>query len=109
MIKSAIKLSILLVVFVFLLSINIQGRPVFSHIYKFISPATKHAQQSAEDLMEKSLSTTRKYSKKLFDNSVPRMKDSVKSKLSSTQREGEPAEKITEKEKSELDALIKNH
>jgi hypothetical protein len=109
MIKSAFKVTILLVIFVFLLSINIKGRPVFGHIYEFISPATRHAQKSAEDLMEKSFSTTKKYSKKLFDNSVPRMKDSVKSKLSSTERAGEPAERITEKEKAELGDLIKNH
>ena len=108
MIKSAFKITILLAVFIFLLSINIKGRPVFGHIYEFISPATNQAQKSAEDLMEKSLSNTKKYSKKLFDNSVPRMKDSVKSKLSSRERAGEPAERITEKEKAQLNDLIKN-
>lgn len=39
------------------------------------------------------------------------MKDSVKSRLSSNKKieAGEPAEKITDQDKAELDDLIKNH
>lgn len=111
MIKSAIKVTVLLFVFVFILSIDVGNRTLFSHLYELVSPATKFAQKKTKGFLEESLSTTKDYSKRLFDNSVPRLKDSVKSKLSSQGKikGGEPAEKITEKEKSQLNDLIKNH
>ena len=111
MIKTTIKVTALLFVFVFILSIDVGNKPLFSHLYEFVSPATKYAQKNTEGFLKKSISTTQDYSKKLFDNSVPRFKDSVKSKLSSQGkvRGGEPAEHISEKEKSQLNDLIKNH
>lgn len=111
MIKTFIKVTVLLVVFTFILSMNVGKKPLFSHIYEFISPATKMAQKKTNGFLEKSFSTTQDYTKKLFDNSVPKFNDTVKSKLSGQSKKsgGEPAERITEKEKSELNDLIKNH
>lgn len=111
MIKTAIKLTMLLFIFVFILSIDVGNRTLFSHLYEIVSPATKYAQKKSTVLLEKSVSTAKDYSMKLFDNSVPRLRDSVKSKLSSQgkNRAGEPAEKITEDEKSQLNDLIKNN
>lgn len=111
MIKTFIKVSILLVTFVFILSFEFGNRTLFSHLYEYVSPASKMAQKKTSGFIEKSLATTKDYSKKLFDNSVPKFKDSVKSQLSSRGkvRGGEPAEKITEDEKSQLNDLIKNH
>lgn len=108
---SALKLTGIAIAIVLLLSITVKDRPLFSHIYEMISPATKSAQNATESFIQKSFSSTQTYSKKLFDNSVPKVKDSVKSKLSSSSRKqvAEPAERITEEEKAQLDDLIKNH
>lgn len=111
MIKTFIKVSVLLVVFTFILSFEVGNKTLFAHIYEYVSPASKLAQKKTSGFLEKSITTTKDYSKKLFDNSVPKFKDSVKSQLSSRSkvRGGEPAEKITEDEKSQLNDLIKNH
>jgi hypothetical protein len=108
--KTLIFTPILLMGFFLFLSINIKQKPIFSYIYEVISPATKAAQNATEDFFSKSLSSTKTYSKKLFDNSVPKVRDSVKSKMSATQKTvSEPLEKITDIDKRELDQLIKNH
>lgn len=109
--KSLIKLVVLVITLVLVFSIRVKNQPVFGHIYDLISPATKSAQNATESFFKRSFSHTQTYSKKIFDNSIPRVKDSVKSKLSSQKKVeiAEPAEKITEEEKSQLDDLIKNH
>ena len=110
-IKSFIKLFVLTITLVLVLSVTVKDKPLFTHIYNFISPATTSAQKATEGFLKSSLSTTQTYSRKLFDNSVPKMKDSVKSRLSSNKKMevAEPAERITDSEKAELDDLIKNH
>lgn len=109
--KTALKITGLLFGFLLFLSIEVKDRPIFSHIYGLISPATQFAQNATEDFFERSVDSTQTYSKKLFDNSVPKVKDSVKSKLAAQKKVmvDEPAEKITEKDKEELNSLIKNH
>ena len=108
--KSMLKIFGLLIAFLLVMSISVNDKPLFGHIYEMISPATKSAQNATEGFFKRSMSSTQSYAKKLFDNSVPRVKDSVKSKLSSTRKEvAEPAERITEEEKEQLDDLIKNH
>lgn len=108
--KTLFSIFGLLVVLLLFLSIEINDKPIFAHIYKIISPATQYAQNTAEDLFSKSVDSTQTYSKKLFNNSEPKVRDAVKSKLSSTKKMvAEPAERITEDEKKKLDQLIKNH
>ncbi|WPU65600.1 hypothetical protein [Peredibacter starrii] len=109
--KTALKITGLLFGFLLFLSIEIKDKPIFAHIYGVISPATQYAQNTTEDFFSRSVNKTETYSKKLFDNSVPKVKDSVKSKLAAQKKIliEEPAERITEQEKKELDALIKNH
>lgn len=110
MIKSIITTTCLLVAFLFFLSIEVGSKPIFSHVYKVISPLTRSAQNATEEFFSKSFDSTQDYSKKIFDNSVPKVKDSVKSKASAMRKEvAEPAERITEKERKELNDLIKNH
>jgi hypothetical protein len=95
---------------IFFLSIEIGKKPIFSHIYNVISPATKGAQNLAESLFGNSVDKTQKFSKDLFDNSTPRMKDSVKSKMSSLKNhKGLPQEQIPERDRKKLDELIKSH
>jgi hypothetical protein len=109
--KSALKTLGLLVTFLLVMSITIKDRPLFTYVYEFISPATEYAQDATEEFFERSVTSTQSYSKKIFDNSVPKVKDSVKSKLASRAKTeiAEPAERIMEEEKEELDELIKNH
>lgn len=110
MIKTTLSIFGLLVGFLLFMSITINNKPMFSHVYEFISPATKYAQSRTEDFFAKSFQSTQTYSKKIFDNSVPKVKDSVKSKLSAQGKVGsEPLEKITTEDKAELNQLIKNH
>jgi high-affinity Fe2+/Pb2+ permease len=108
--KTALKISGLLLGFFLFLSITIKDKPIFTYFYDLISPATKYAQSATEGFFSRSLSSTQTYSKKLFDNSVPKLKDSVDSKQSaSLKRSAEPLETVTHEEKAELDELIKNH
>lgn len=108
--KTAAKFFGLLIAFLIVMSINVNDKPIFAYVYDFISPATNSAQDATEGFFKRSMSSTSSYSKKLFDNSVPRVKDSVKSQLSSSRKQvAEPAERITEEEKEQLDDLIKNH
>lgn len=108
--KKFLQILSIFIVTVLFLAIEIGHKPIFSHIYKLISPATKAAQNATERFFDHSFDTTQKYSHKLFDNSVPKIKDNVKSKASSFKREvAEPSEKITPEEKKELDDLIRSH
>ncbi len=110
--RTAIKVSCLLFGFLIVLSVTINDKPIVSYIYKAISPATTYSQDAIASFFNRSVNSTEKYSKKLFDNSVPKVKDSVDSKLSSTLKKAaasEPQEKILDREKQELDQLIKNH
>lgn len=109
--KSILKTIGILCSFLFFLSINVDGKPIFDSIYKVISPLTISAQEMTEAFLKRSVSNTKDYSKKIFDNSVPKVKDSVKSKFSAHQKVIlQPSEeKISDEDKEELDALIKNH
>ncbi len=107
--KSALKISGLFTIFIFVLSIRIRGKTIFDGIYQVISPATIAAQKATENFFMRSISGTQSYSKKMFDNSIPNLKDSVKSKLASPKADGVPQEVINVQEKEELNDLIKNH
>jgi len=110
--KTALKICGILIVFFLFLSVTVKNKPIFNYVYDVTSPATKYAQNVTEDFFGRSVNSTEKYSKKLFDNSVPKVRDAVDSKLSSTLKRAaatEPEEKILESEKKELDQLIKNH
>lgn len=92
------------------LCITVNGKPIFNHIYRVISPVTVASQNMTEKLFAKSFASTRDYTKKLFSNSVPKVKgDTVRSKMSGIKKGGDPQEKITAGEKQELDQLIRNH
>lgn len=96
--------------FTLFLSIEIKGTPIFGHIYDTISPATRAAQRGIENLFDTSMNKTQKYSKRLFDNSNPKFRDTVKSSMSGVSKgKGSPAEHITREEKDQLDDLIKSH
>ncbi len=105
-----LKHCLTLFIFMCFLTIEVNNRPIFNHIYKVISPATTYVQDSVEGLFNKSIAGTKEYSRKLFDNSVPRVKDSVDSKLSGrAKKNAEPLERVTEEDRKKLDQLIKNH
>lgn len=92
------------------LSIEIGRKTIFGHIYNVISPTTKSAQNMAESLFGNSVDKTQKFSKDLFDNSTPRIKDSIKSKMSSLKSHKDlPQEEIPDRDKQKLDELIKSH
>jgi hypothetical protein len=105
--KTTLRVFGIFVATILFLSIEIGREPIFGHIYNVISPATKGAQKVAENFFGSSVDKTQDFSKKLFENSVPKVKDSVKSKMSAIKNQ--PLEDITTEEKQELDELIKSH
>lgn len=104
---SVAKFFAFILALVLVLSININNKPIFAHIYKVISPATESAQKSVQGFFSSSFSKTQKVSKQLFDNSVPAVKDKISSKQSALI--GKPLEKIEKEEREQLDELIKDH
>jgi hypothetical protein len=98
------------VALVIILSITINTKPLFSYIYQVISPATNYAQNIAQDLLNGTVKSAQDLTKKLFDNSVPKQKDTLKTKYSAPKRgDGTPQEEIVVEEKEQLDELIKTH
>lgn len=111
---SAGKIAIICSLFFAILSISINDRPVFDHIYTVTSQVTLPVQELTMSLFSKAATSTTAYSKKLFDNSVPRHRDSVKAKAAAPVRAkasivASPQEEILNHEKEELDDLIKKH
>lgn len=108
---SLIRNLCLFVMFTFFLSITIDKKTLFTYVYQVISPITIAAQNSTQSVLSNTLEGAKGFSKKLFDNSLPRFKDSVKSKMSSMQKKEahSSSERITDDEREELKNLIKNH
>lgn len=109
--KPYLKVLGIVVLTICFLSITVKNETLFSYIYDVISPATTLAQRGTISAYEFSAEKTRAFTKKLFDNSVPKV-DTVKSKLSGPSRKRRsseaPLEKIDSQEKEELDELIKD-
>jgi len=83
-----------------LLSINLQNKPVFSHIYQYSSPLTHGLQKKVEYIVKFGLDGSKAFGSKIFHNSIPHT--SKKTILSK-----KPLEDVTEKEQKELNDLIK--
>ncbi len=107
--NNALKVIGLVVAITLVFSLRIGEKTVFGHIYSSISPATIAAQDTFEDLFSRGYHSTSTYSKKLFSNSIPKVKDSVSSGLSAVKKSTAPAETILLEEKEKLDELIKTH
>lgn len=108
--KTTIQFFSIFIATTLFLSIELNDRTIFNHIYQVISPATQSAQSAVENFFDSSLNSTQHYSKKLFDNSVPKFKDSVKSKMSGIKKiKNTPQEEIPSEDRQELDELIKSH
>ena len=108
--KTALKINAMLIGFFLFLSITYKDKPFFNYVYDVISPGTKYVQTATVGFLNRSVSNTQTYSKRLFDNSIPKVKDSIRSKQSAPQRVGaEPLEAISTEDQEELDSLIKNH
>ncbi|HXH31617.1 MAG TPA: hypothetical protein VNJ01_12455 [Bacteriovoracaceae bacterium] len=107
--NTLIRLPAYFVLFVLLLSITVEGKPLFNYIYETISPATQYAQAKTLSLFGSSLTTSKVYAKKLFENSVPSVKKSVDERIASNKKKGDDLEEITPEEKKGLDNLIKAH
>ncbi len=105
--KKVLQLCGIVVGVILVLSITVKTQTIFDHIYGVISPATMAAQDAVEKLLSKSMESTSIYTKKLFDNSVPKVKDSIQSKASSLKKSDAPSENVTEEDQRQLDQLIR--
>ena len=95
---------------IFLLCLNVNGKPIFESVYSVLSHVTIPFQNVAESWVASAFESTQEYSRKIFQNSLPKVKDSVKSRLAAPARSsGRPAEEILVEEKEQLADLIKHH
>ncbi len=106
--KVGLRILGFVVLTILTLSITINDKPIFSHIYGVISPATRLAQKTTGEAIEYTVDGLKKITKKLFDNSNPST-DSLKSKMAGIQKKGDPEEIIETHEKEKLDDLIKSY
>lgn len=111
MITGFIRTTITAIALLLFLSITINKKPIFNHVYGVISPLTTTLQNGTENMVSSSLNSLQDYAKKLFDNSRPKVRDQVGTKAAAPKRHvpGAPLEKITQEDKEALDSLIKNH
>ncbi len=112
--KTVIKIVGICVVTVFVLCLNVNGKPLFEPVYTILSHISIPVQNATESLFASAFQSGQEYSQKLFHNSVPKVRDAVKSRASGPSRitgqvTGEPKEEILLEEKEELDDLIKSH
>ncbi len=112
--KTLIKIVGICVVTIFVLCLNVNGKPLFEPFYKILSHISIPVQNATASLFASVLESGQDYSRKLFHNSVPKVRDAVKSRASGPSRlsgvvNGEPKEEILHEEKAELDDLIKTH
>lgn len=91
------------------LSFNVSNKPLFFHISEVTGPIGTDIQES----ISKSFKHTYSKSKKLFTNSVPQVRDSIKSQKSALTKEvNQKVDEIEELRKDEikkLDDLIRNN
>ena len=110
---SLIRTLVICVGFYLFLSVTINKKTIFSHVYSVTSHLTVPTQELTVSLFNKASVSTTAYTKRLFDNSVPKIKDSVRSKAAAPTRGSAagtaPEETILVEEKEQLDALIKSH
>lgn len=110
--KKALQILGICFITIFFVSLTVNQKTVFSYIYGVISPVTTATQSLAYSVGNKAAYTTKYYTNKLFNNSLPKkkVKDTISSKLAATQKQAAaPLEKVEVKEKEELDELIKSH
>jgi hypothetical protein len=107
----SIKVLGLLFAFILFLSITIKERPVFSYIYEILSPISVPAQKHLSLILHDTMVSTQEFSRKLFNNSIPRAKDTVNSKLSSNKKFDveKNLDAASDEDRAQLEALIKNH
>lgn len=89
-----------------LLSIELSGGTLFSHLYSVTAPLTKSAQRMVEAALGKSVDETKSVSKQLFNNTLPQAE---KAKALVPQKLKAPEENLSEAEKAELNSLIKTY
>lgn len=107
---SLIRYSVFGLCFFLFLCITINNKPIFSHIYSVISPATKGTQRAVEGLFASAYQSTERFSKKLFLNSNPKSRDAIRSSAAAPKRSSElPQENVDHHDREQLDDLIKSH
>lgn len=108
--KTALQIAGICALTIFVLCMNVNGKPIFEPVYSVLSHLTIPFQNATGSLLSSAFDSTQDYSRRLFNNSVPKMRDAVKSRASAPVRNtGAPSEEILVEEKEELDELIKSH
>ena len=105
MIKFVLKFLITFTFCFVVLSFNVSNKPLFYHISEVTGPVGADIQDS----ISKSFQHTYSKSKKLFTNSVPQFKDSVKSKKSGINKKSQKLEELKKDEIKKLDEIIRKN
>lgn len=113
---SMIRIAVISTLTIFILCLNVNGKPIFYPIYSALSLITVPLQSATESILGSAFESGQDYTKRIFNNSVPKVRDAVKSRASAPARlsvnkktSGEPKEEILPDEREELDDLIKAH
>lgn len=108
--RTAFRIIAICSLTIFILCMNVNGKPIFEPVYSVLSHLTIPFQEKTESLISSALDSTQDYSRRIFNNSVPKMRDAVKSRSSAPVRKSsKPDQEILIEDKEELDELIKSH
>ena len=104
--KFMIALSIILCTYL-IFSMRVNEKPIFTHLFQKTSPLTDAIQSGSSSIFKEASHKGEEYSRMIFTNSAPKVQDQVKSTLSSAKKHQKIQEHIEEKDREELDDLIK--
>ena len=101
--KKLIFASLMFIATFLLLSIELKGQPLFTHLHQWALPVTRQFQSGAEKFVGSGLNGTRSVGERLFNNSIPAAKNAMPQMIKA------PEENIPEAQKKELDTLLKDY
>jgi len=117
MIKMLFKFTLTFIFSFFILSFNINNKPIFYHFSQIAGPVGTDIQSTLSKSMSHSVRKSKELGKQLFNNSKPKyMNDTIKNRQSALKKEREKRrnkhliqEELRHSERMKLDQLIQSN
>jgi hypothetical protein len=109
MLKKLVVLCGLVAVTYLLLSMRVDGKPLFARLYQWTSPLTDRAQSVVTGVAGAGLRGSRMVGQKLFHNSVPTAAPVARAAARKLDAVAAPLEDIPTQDRKALDELIQNY
>ncbi len=112
MIKKILFSGVLVMATYLVLSVQVEGKPLFTRLYGWTAPLTARVQAVASNLFGAGLQGSRAVGRKLFQNSVPAAKPSPAAATGGPLRAlapTAPQDDVTPEDRQALDRLIQNY